>query len=219
MMINIRMQRERSLDNEGETLNRVGWFLPPFASVGSIQLLTRSITEKGSAFSQVDLQRSLSGMYSEENLAAMVTERYPIIPYVQDYKVIIEEAVEAHFCGLGHMAVAGLLPVVEGAGKQLAERMDVKFSSTAAFAELASKCKKHVQLNQIGAVGEIVSMLTSFSNFAKKTFMRIPIAMSLMTTLIVTAFCTETTRTRITACQSIFTKQSPPSILCVSYAD
>ena len=62
MMINIRMQRERSLDNEGETLNRVGWFLPPFASVGSIQLLTRSITEKGSAFSQVDLQRSLSVM-------------------------------------------------------------------------------------------------------------------------------------------------------------
>lgn len=33
MMINIRMQREHSLDNEGETLNRVGWFLPPFTSL------------------------------------------------------------------------------------------------------------------------------------------------------------------------------------------
>lgn len=39
-------------------------------------------------------------MYSEENPAATVTERHPIIPYVQDYKVIIEEVVEAHFCGL-----------------------------------------------------------------------------------------------------------------------
>jgi hypothetical protein len=107
-------------------------------------------------------------MYSAENLAAMVTERYPIVPYVQDYKTIIAEAVEAHFCGLGHMAVAGLLPVVEGAGKRSAERMEVKFSSTGAFVELAAKCKKHVQKNNIGAVGEIISMLDSFSEFTKK---------------------------------------------------
>jgi hypothetical protein len=58
-------------------------------------------------------------MYSAENLAAMVTERYPIVPYVQDYKAIIAEAVEAHFCGLGHMAVAGLFPVVEGGREEI----------------------------------------------------------------------------------------------------
>jgi hypothetical protein len=137
-------------------------------------------------------------MYSAENLAAMVTERYPIVPYVQDYKTIIAEAVEAHFCGLGHMAVAGLLPVVEGAGKRSAERMEVKFSSTGAFVELAAKCKKHVQKNNIGAVGEIISMLDSFSEFTKNTSTHIQTAISMTTRPIVTASCTGITLTRIT---------------------
>jgi hypothetical protein len=192
-MIDIQMQRERTLDNEGETLNRVGWFLPPFASVGSIQLLTRSIIEKGPAFSQIDLQMSLAGMYSTEHLAAMVTERYPIIPYIQDYKDIIAEGVEAHFCGLDHVAVAGLLPVLEGAGKKLAQPMGVKFSSTGAFSELAAK-----------------SSLCSIPSrsLQKSISMHIPIAISLMTTPIVMAFCTDTTPMLTTVYRSIFIRSS-----------
>jgi len=166
-MTHIRM-RERSLENEKQAFNSVGWFLPPLISVGYIQIVAQSITDKGSSFGQTDLQECLAGVYSGDNLAAMVTERYPIVPYIRDYKTIIAEAIEAHFCGLGHVAVAGLLPVVEGAGKKLAERMQVKFSSTRAFVELAAKCKEHVQKNEIGAVGEIISMLDSFSEFTKR---------------------------------------------------
>jgi hypothetical protein len=160
--------RSSDLDNEMRAFNSVAWFLPPFVSVGYIQVLARSITARGPAFGQADLQVCLAGIYSAENLAAMVTERYPIVPYIQDYKAIITEAAEAHFCGLGHAAVAGLLPAVEGAGKKLAERMGVTFSAPGAFVELAAKCKKHVQQNNIGAVGEILSMLESFAEFTRK---------------------------------------------------
>jgi hypothetical protein len=166
--MDIRTMRGLSLDHEKKIFNSVGWFLPTLVSVGYIQSVARSITNKGSAFSQTDLQECLAGIYSADNLAAMVTERYPIVPYVQDYKTIIAEAAEAHFCGLDHVAVAGLLPAVEGTGKKLAERMEVKFSSTNAFVELATKCKKHVLLHNIGAVGEIASMLDSFAEFTRK---------------------------------------------------
>jgi hypothetical protein len=166
-MTDVRM-RECSLEKERQAFNSIGWFLPPFVSIGYIQQVAQVITNKVSQFGETDVQECLARIYSEDSLAAMVTERYPIVPYVQDYKTIIAEAIEAHFCGLGHVAVAGLLPVVEGAGRQLGERMQVKFSSTGAFAELAAKCKKHVQQNEIGAVGEIISMLDSFTEFTKR---------------------------------------------------
>jgi hypothetical protein len=92
----------------------------------------------GTVFSQSDLQSWLVRIYSSNYLAAMVTERYPIIPCVQDYKAIIAEAAEAHFYGLDHIAVSGLLPVIEGAGKKLAQGVGVKFSSPTAFSDLAT---------------------------------------------------------------------------------
>src|ERR1700674_2493112 len=124
-MMHLRM-RERSLEAEKQAFNSVGWFIPPFISIGYIESVAQSITDKGSSFGQTDLQEFLARVYSGDNLATMVTERYPIVPHVRDYKTIIAEAIEAHFCGLGHVAVAGLLPVVEGAGKKLAEHMQVK---------------------------------------------------------------------------------------------
>jgi len=54
-MTHIRM-RERSLENEKQAFNSVGWFLPPLISVGYIQIVAQSITDKGSSFGQTDLQ-------------------------------------------------------------------------------------------------------------------------------------------------------------------
>lgn len=52
----------------------------------------------------------------------MVLNRYPNVPIVSEYKESIAEAVSAHFLGLGHVAVAGLIPVVEGIGRRLYEQ-------------------------------------------------------------------------------------------------
>lgn len=106
-------------------------------------------------------------MYSPENLAAMVTERYPNTPFVQDYKAIISEAVQAHFMRLDHVAVGGLMPVIEGAARKLAYDRGVEHDYIrTTFKNLAEDCKREVIKRGIGDVGELVSMFDSFTDFA-----------------------------------------------------
>lgn len=157
-----------SLDHFKVSFNFVGWFIPPYVALGFLSLLSNEINAKGGSFSQKDLERWLSIVYAPENLAAMVSERYTITPFVNDYKVIISEAVEAHFLGLNHVAVSGLMPVIEGVGKKLADSRNVTWNSiTNVFVNLATDCKADALKNNIGAVGEILSMMDSFIEFAQ----------------------------------------------------
>lgn len=98
---------------------RVGWFIPPFAQMGFLSKVAIEILRPGSQFSLDDLESALAHLYEPHGLAAMVTDRYSTVPFVSKYKATIAEAIEAHFLGLHHVAVAGLIPVVEGAGRQL----------------------------------------------------------------------------------------------------
>ena len=157
-----------TLDHFKISFNSVGWFIPPYVTLGFLNLLSKEISNKGSAFGQKDLEAWLSIVYSPENLAAMVSERYTATPYVKDFNIIIAEAVEAHFLGLNHIAVSGLMPVIEGAGKKLAISRKVTWNSiTEVFVNLANDCKLDATKNNIGAVGEILSMMDSFIEFAK----------------------------------------------------
>lgn len=145
--------------------NRVGWFIPPYVQMQFIFRLQNFIDGQAT-FDQRALQAILAQVYSLNHLAPMVTERYPITPYVQDYKEIIAEAVEAHALGLDHIAVSGLMPVVEGAARKLADSRGVTAPSVkGTFTALADDCKNEVISQKIGAVGEILSMLDSFIEF------------------------------------------------------
>jgi hypothetical protein len=65
---------------------------------------------------------------------------------------------------------SGLVSVVEGAGRQIAESRGIKTQSIrGVFTALASDCKLEAGAKQIGAVDEIVSMMDSFSEFTNKT--------------------------------------------------
>jgi hypothetical protein len=160
-----------NLDHCGQSFNRVGWFIPPYINVGFLDLLAREISNRGAAFDQNTLQNVLARIYSPLNLAAMVNQRYPITPFVQDYKRIIAEAIEAHFLGLDHAAVAALLPALEGAGRRLAVSRGLPVagvSTMTLFADLAIDCKKESREKQIGAVDEIASMMDSFVEFTRQ---------------------------------------------------
>lgn len=148
--------------------NSVGWFIPPYVPMGILGEIAGQIKNNGSNFSQADLEKELAKIYNAEHLAAMVCERYPITPYISDFKEIISEAVEAHFSGLGHVAVAGLMPVIEGAGKKLADHRGVRYQYIKeVFHNLATDCKDDSRNNNIGAVDEIEAMMDSFIEFAK----------------------------------------------------
>ncbi len=146
-------------------LNSVGWFIPPCLSIGFLRMLQEAI-DGGQLANHKGLEAALTTAYSPGHLAAMVCERYPITPYVRDYAAIISEAVEAHCLGLGHVAVTGLLPVIEGAGRKLAHSRSVPVTSIkSVFANLATDCKTDAIEKNIGAVDEIISMMDSFIEF------------------------------------------------------
>jgi hypothetical protein len=146
--------------------NRIGWFIPPYVTLGFLSNLAKHVHTAGATFGQPDLEDFLRQIYAPAHLAAMVTERYPVTPYIQDYREIISEAVTAHFMGLHHVAVAGLLPVIEGAAKKLAESRGVTFAGgKSVFIKLVADCKSEVTEKGIGAVAEVVVMLDSFLEF------------------------------------------------------
>ncbi len=159
------------LEHFKQTFNKVGWFIPPYIPLRFLDGISQSIQESEPAFTQKHLEKYLALIYSPQNLSAMVTERYPSTPYVKDYKIIISEAIEAHFMGLNHVAVAGLMPVIEGAGKKLCTSRNLSYSykkTTSIFINLATDCKNEAIEKNIGAVGEIISMMESFIEFTSK---------------------------------------------------
>ncbi|WHH52876.1 hypothetical protein QFA96_12305 [Pseudomonas sp. Ap32] len=155
-----------TLEHFRSDFNKVGWFIPPYVTMGFLSNVCRDIRSKGPLFTQDDLEQMLALVYSPANLASMVTERYPKTPFIQNYKLIISEAVQAHFMGLDHVAVAGLMPVIEGAAKKIAADRGVTFGHIRpGFKALADDCKRDAIENNIGDVGELVSMMDSFSDF------------------------------------------------------
>ncbi|HET9342874.1 MAG TPA: hypothetical protein VFO25_08175 [Candidatus Eremiobacteraceae bacterium] len=146
--------------------NSVGWFIPPYIQVGFLTELKTDI-EAGKIANQRQLERRLGPLFTPDSVAAMVCERYPMTPCIQEYRATIAESAEAFFAGLGHVAVAGLTPVIEGAARRLLDSRGLSAKTIrASFTTLAQDCIQEVTQKQIGAVDELVPMLESFDVFA-----------------------------------------------------
>lgn len=147
-----------------DKFNSVGWFIPPYVNMGNLGEIAHEISQT----KETNLEVLLKHIYTHDHLAAMVTSRYPIVPHISEYKKIISEAIEAHFLGLHHVAVSGLIPVIEGAGRKISESkgLNDKFVKNV-FSSLAEHCKEDVVINKIGDVDEIITMLDSFVYFTK----------------------------------------------------
>jgi hypothetical protein len=154
-----------------QNFTRVGWFIPPYMQLGILNKIASEIAVAGDQFSQKDLEGALARLYEPEGLAAMVLHRYSRAPVIQDYQVTIREAIEAHFMGLDHIAIGGLAPVIEGAGRRLAAERNLPTRSVRdVFAALAADCKQESATRNLGAPDEIASMMDSFSAFACQSF-------------------------------------------------
>ena len=149
-----------------ENFSRVGWFIPPYIRLGALGQIAKDIQDRGGQFSADDLERALGLIYDAGGMAAMVSERYPLTPCIRDYQVTIGEAVEAHFLGLDHVAVSGLIPVIEGAGRQLAQVRGLSATTVKdVFKSLAADCKQEAIAKRLGDFEEVASMMDSFSSF------------------------------------------------------
>lgn len=157
-----------SLAHFERAFSSVGWFIPPYVSLGFLSQLAGRIHDSGYQLSVEDLEDSLAPLYAPIHISAMVCSRYPITPVINEFLETITESVEAHFLGLHHVAVAGLVPVIEGVGEELL-RQRGHFSKGPAnvFLKLAEECKREAIEKRLGATGEVLSVIDSFYSFAK----------------------------------------------------
>jgi hypothetical protein len=102
----------------------------------------------------------------------MVLNRYSEVPVVDLYQRTIAEGVAAHFSGLHHVAVGGLMPVVEGIGRELSRLRGLKQNAhiKTLFTKLLANAKEDVWARKIGSTQEIDDMLTGFLKFLKSCF-------------------------------------------------
>jgi hypothetical protein len=164
--------QSRNLEELKNTINSVGWFVPPYLSSGLLDTVAMTIARRKGDFSQADLEDVLARVYDAERLASMVLNRYPHTPVIMLYAQTISEAVMAHFLRLNHVAVGGLIPVVEGAGRRLATERGLKGQEQIknVFKDLTGYAKQEVIARRIGATDEIVNMLDSFLCFIEHYF-------------------------------------------------
>jgi hypothetical protein len=157
-----------SLDFLKVHLNSVGWFIAPYVTFGFFSPLCGEIAAAKGGFTQARLQQSLANVYSPAGLAPMVAVRYPATPFITEYQAMIRESVEAHFLGLDHVAIAGLLPVVEGAARKLAAARGIVIEPVKdLFRALAEDCQKDAAAGKAGDAGEVISMMDSFIEYTR----------------------------------------------------
>jgi hypothetical protein len=158
-----------TLQHYEKAFARIGWFIPAYIGMGGLSFLTAAILGSENKFTEDHLEGWLCQVYDPVGLAAMAVVRYPETPIICNFKESIAEAIEAHFLGLHHVAVAGLIPVIEGAGRQLLKSRGLpdSVSIQKVFISLANDCKQQVITKKIGDTGEIISMLNAFVSFAR----------------------------------------------------
>jgi hypothetical protein len=162
----------RNLEDLRNRLNSVGWFVPPYFSSGLLDTVSSTVARRNGDFTQSDLEDVLARVYDADRLASMVLHRYPHMPVIMLFAQTISEAVMAHFLRLNHIAVGGLVPVVEGAGRRLAKERGIKADKPIknVFEALVAYAKTDVVARRIGATDEIVNMLDSFLGFIDHYF-------------------------------------------------
>lgn len=155
-----------SLDHYTDILGRQGLMIPPFSNMRVLDQLAKIIHE-----SATDMDNRLAAVlfevYTPANLATMVVSRYAHTPIISEYTVTISEAIEAHILGLDHVAVAGLIPVIEGVVVRLSlfNGISAKKSAKGKFTALVSCAIEKINQKKLGDFQQVESMLKAFLVF------------------------------------------------------
>ena len=169
MAINENLPSRRGIDVWEQSFAKAGWFIPPFIQSGYISKAAGKIEKLGDSFTQDDLEEILNEIYESFGLASMVLNRFPQVPIVSEYTQTISEAIEAHFFGLHHVAVGGLIPAIEGIGCRLAKIRGLPGGSVRdTFDQLTTDIARESKEKGWGDTDEVAAMMRSFATFARK---------------------------------------------------
>lgn len=155
-----------SLEHYANILGCQGLMIPPFSNMSILDKLATIIQGAGIE-KDGQLAEILFEVYTPANLAAMVVSRYSQTPVISEYAVTISEAIEAHILGLDHVAVAGLMPVIEGVVVRLSllNGISAKKSAKGKFTALVSCAIEKNNQKKVGDFQQVESMLKAFLVF------------------------------------------------------
>jgi len=154
-----------SLDSWVVSLEKVGWFIPPYVNMGQLEHILGGLDSNGNV-QQDKLGYLLASIYPIETISAVFIEKYSSTPFVKEYLNIIDNSIECHFLGLNYASVSTLIPVVEGVARKLANHRGVGHKYIKKTVQnLCLSCKEQVVGNKIGDYQEIESMIDSFEKF------------------------------------------------------
>lgn len=160
-----------SLDSYADELGRHGLMIPPFSNMSVLGELIK-ILRQAPADMDEKLSGVLSTIYTPAHLAAMVVSRYAHTEVINLYAETISEAIEAHLLGLNHVAVAGLMPVIEGVVVKLSLQhgISAKKNTKQKFIALVGCAVDRTNTVKTGDFQQVESMLTAFLNFLQNYF-------------------------------------------------
>lgn len=159
----------KTLEIYQKAFNDKGWFIPTYTNIGQIEKAIQYI-EKGN-----DLVAAIEKLFSFEKLSLMAEEKYPKTKFLEDYVSIISESIKAHALGLDHIAVSGLMPVIEGVAQKIAidQRIIQKKGNVytkCLFMKISEHCKEKSFKEGHGEPSEIEIMMDAFLHFTKNIF-------------------------------------------------
>jgi hypothetical protein len=172
MSVTINLQNTRvHADRWLQAFKEVDWLVPAWQSVGYLDLLARAI-DSAPPGGKLDVMRlALSATYTPDRLARMFLDRYCKIMHVRDFSRQIDESFKAHFLGMKHVAITGLVPVIEGIVRKMALRQhrDVGKGTRKLVAELDHLVER--EKNSPHRYEERLAMLEGLRDFIRDRFL------------------------------------------------
>ena len=96
------------------SVTECGWITPSYIQMGVLSAITSKVIQAPPELREAVVDAALPDLYKPGDIAAMVLERYEKTSSIQPYLPVIREAVECFYLGKTHVAVAALVPIIEG---------------------------------------------------------------------------------------------------------
>jgi hypothetical protein len=132
-----------------DAFKQVDWPIPPYLQLGGfLSPLAAAIENAPTQDAKLATVRArLADAYTSGYLAAMYLERYSKILHVRDFALQIDQSIRTYFCGYTFNAITGLLPVIEGIIRKIADSQgrDVGFGTRKLNDELQAFVERELQ--------------------------------------------------------------------------
>ena len=163
---------QRPLGTLAIAFESVDWIIPPYFPNGALYELAENILKVSSREDKLRvLGTYLPRFYKSEYLAIMLLERYDKILHIKDFILQISEAIEASQMGLFHIAVTGLIPVLEGIIRKIANTRGKTIGD--GTKNLVKEINNLIKQEKESPFchGERITMLECFRNFFQKNLL------------------------------------------------